>query len=87
MTSTDQELWLARAQRDQAIACAILSFFIALAMVFSVFAPETEALQTRKEIVAHYDALAQLQEVLKRNTAELAQDQESIGLLRRAAHP
>ena len=87
MTSTDQELDLARAQRDQAIACAALSFFIALAMVFSALAPETETLKAREAIAAHKAVLAQLQQVLQRNTSELAQDQVSIGLLRRAAHP
>jgi hypothetical protein len=87
MDSTDQELNLARAQRDQAIACAALAFFIALAMVFTALAPEKETLQTRDAIAAHRAVLAQLQQVLQRNTAELTQDQASIGLLRRAAHP
>lgn len=86
MTDTDQELNLARAQRDQAIACAALAFFIALAMVFSVFSPETETLKAREEIAAHKAEFVQLQQVLQRNTAELAQDQASIGLLRRAVH-
>ena len=87
MTDTDQELNLARAQRDQAIACAALASFIALAMVFSVFSRETETLKAREEIATHKAEFAQLQQVLQRNNAELAQDQASIGLLRRAAHP
>ena len=87
MTDTDHELNLARAQRDQATACAALALFIALAMVFSVFSPETETLHAREATADHRAVLAQLQQVLQRNKAEIAQDQASIGLLRRAAHP
>jgi len=88
MNGTDSELGNARAQRDQAIACAALSFFIALALVFSTFGPEPQTEQARKTVREHQALLAQLQQVLQNNSTELSQDQATLGSLRKAvAHP
>jgi lipopolysaccharide export LptBFGC system permease protein LptF len=87
MNGTDSEIRLARAQRDQAIACAILSLFIALALFFSNFGPEPQTEQARKAVLEHQALFAQLQRVLQDNQTELSQDQATLGSLRRAAHP
>lgn len=87
MTIAEQELCVARAQRDQAFACAALSILIALALVLSNLGPEPKTENARKAVGEHKLALADLQLVLQRNTAELAQDNIAIGMLRRASRP
>lgn len=86
MNDTDPELGLVRAQREQAIACAALAFVIALALVFSNFGPEPQTEQARKAVREQQALLAQVQQVLQKNTAELHQDQAALDSLRRAAH-
>ena len=86
MSGADAELGLARARRDQAIACAALSLLMALALVLSNFGSEANTERARAAVRQHNAMLAQLQQVLQNNTAELAQDEAALASLRRAAH-
>jgi type II secretory pathway component PulM len=87
MNDNESILHVFRAQRDQAVACAALSLFIALALAFSNFAPEPQTEQARRALGEHRALFAQLQQVLQSNNTELAQDQAALGALRHAAHP
>jgi hypothetical protein len=86
MKATDSKTELLQVQRDQAIACVVLSFIIAIALVLSTFSPEIQTKRAYAAVEEQKVVLANLQQVLERNTAELSQDLSAVGLLRRAGH-
>lgn len=79
---------LVRQQRDQAMACAILSTVIMLAVLLTNFGPESVELQRAREGVRlHRESLAQHREILRANEAVLQQNQAELERVRPAVNP
>jgi hypothetical protein len=74
MNANDSILLTARQLRNQALACAILSFVIALALLLSNIGTDRGTANARAAIALHNDLLLQNQSVLRNNEAELARD-------------
>ena len=69
------EFLVEREKWDKALACAFLSFVIALALVVSNLGPDHKTAEALVLVRQHEKLLAQNQSVLQMNQAELAQDQ------------
>jgi len=82
-----KELMVARAKRDQALACAFLSFVIALALVASNVGPDRQTDDALVLVRQHKEILAQNQSALKNNLTELAQDQIALETVLRSRKP
>ena len=86
MNGTDAELGLAKVQRDQAIACAVLSLFIVFALVLSNIGREQETEQAWTAVREQRATLVQLQHVLRNNFSEFRYDRAALESLRREAN-
>ena len=78
---TDQSDLLQRAvtQRNQAIACAILSIVISLALVMNTFLGHRQELKTaHEEILTLQNDLTNVQNALRANQQELVHTQEAL---------
>ena len=81
------ELTVAREKRDQALACAILSFIIALTLVVSNVGPDHKTDEAMVLVRQHRELLAQNQSVLQINQAELARDQMALEAILKSRKP
>jgi predicted nucleic acid-binding Zn-ribbon protein len=78
---TDQSDLLRRAvtQRNQAIACAILSLVLSLALIMNTFLGHRRELKTAHEaILTLQNDLTNVQNALRANQQELTQTQEAL---------
>jgi len=78
---TDQSDLLRRAltQRNQAIACAILSLVISLALVMNTFlGHRKELVEAHQQILSLQNDITNVQNALRANQQELVQTQEAL---------
>jgi len=85
------EVYAAKTQRDQALACAVLALMISLAVILSNFGKVPRPyLQARAAIEQHKALIAQHTEILRANQSVLTQNQAELERLHQAArakHP
>ena len=72
------EFIVAREKRDQALACAFLSFIIASALVVSNVGPDHKTEEAMVLVRQHRELLAQNQSVLQINQVELSREQMAL---------
>jgi len=72
------ELMVAREKRDQALACAFLSFIIASALVASNVGRDHKTEEAMVLVRQHRELLAQNQSVLQINQVELSREQMAL---------
>jgi uncharacterized protein HemX len=82
---------IAKTQRDQALACAVLALIISLAVILSNFGKAPAQYQQALAAIEQHKALiAQHTEILRANQLALTQNQAELERLRQAArskHP
>jgi hypothetical protein len=81
------EFMVAREKRDQAFACAFLSFIIASALVVSNVGPDHKTDEAMVLVRQHRELLAQNQSVLQINQAELVRDQMALEAILKSRKP
>jgi len=81
------ELVIEREKRNQAAACAFLSFIIASALVVSNVGPDHKTDEAMVLVRQHRELLAQNQSVLQINQAELARDQMALEAILKSRKP
>lgn len=78
----EAEIIAARSLRDRAIACAVLSLGIAVALAFSNLGRDRMTEDALTAVRAHREILAQNQALLRANEAELAHDLEALAAMK-----
>lgn len=74
-----------RTQRDQVIACAILSLTLSVAILVNTFGPPSkELIQARALVAKHRALLTQVQGVLRQNQAALRQNEAALAQVKKA---
>jgi hypothetical protein len=81
------ELVIEREKRNQAAACAFLSFIIASALVVSNVGPDHKTDEAMVLVCQHRELLAQNQSVLQINQAELVRDQIALEAILKSRKP
>ena len=80
------EIFAAKTQRDQALACAVLALIISLAVILSNFGNEPRPYQQARAAIEQHKALiAQHTEILRANQSVLAQNQVELERIRQTA--
>jgi hypothetical protein len=75
-------------QRDMALACAVLSLGIAIALILSHFPANTRPIdQASAAVDVHRKLLAEAQATLKANEEALARDEQALRNVRAAVAP
>lgn len=81
-------LAVARQQRDQALACALLALAVMTAVLLSNFGPESlEMERARTAVRQHRELQEQHREILRANEAVLRQNQVELERMRQALNP
>ena len=81
------EFIVAREKRDQALACAFLSFIIASALVVSNVGRDHKTEEAMVLVRQHRELLAQNQSVLQINQVELSREQMALEAILKSRKP
>ena len=81
------EFIVAREKRDQALACAFLSFIIASALVVSHVGRDHKTEEAMVLVRQHRELLSQNQSVLQINQAELSREQMALEAILKSRKP
>lgn len=84
-TFEEQRLVELKDERERALACALLSLAISLALVLSNFPGDRKPIEAaRKEVAEHTKLLTDTQSVLLANEQVLAQNQQALADVRKS---